>query len=194
LFRKVELEVPGTDKRDKQDLLAVEAVVRPVLAAHGIDLFDLQLRRERTGWILRVMIEREGSTAPSGGVSIDLCADISRDISAALDVSDPISHAYTLEVSSPGVERPLRHAADFQRFAGQTAKIVLSEPLPDGQSALRGKLQGVAGDQVVIDQGSGPIEAPLSLIKLAHLVFEFPSQPKRKNDPKQQSKRPKKGR
>lgn len=188
------MEVPGTDKRDKQDLLAVEAVVRPVLSAHGVVLFDLQLRRERTGWILRVMIEHEGSTAPSGGVSVDLCADISRDISAALDVSDPISHAYTLEVSSPGVERPLRHAADFERFAGQAAKIVLSEPLPDGQSALRGKLQGVRGDRVVIDQGSGPIEAPLSSIKLAHLVFEFPSQPKRKNDPKQQSKRPKKGR
>jgi ribosome maturation factor RimP len=192
LFKKVELEVPGTDKRDKQDLQAVEAVVCPVLATHGVALFELVLHRERTGWVLRVMIEREGSTAPGGGVSVDLCADISKDISAALDVSDPI--AYTLEVSSPGVERPLRHAEDFKRFVGQQAKIVLSAPLPDGQSALRGKLQGVRGDQVVIDQGSGPIEAPLASVKLAHLVFEFPSQPKRKNDPKQQSKRPKKGR
>lgn len=186
--------MPGTAKSDKQDLQAVEAVVRPVLTAHGVELFELVLRRERVGWVLRIMIEREGATAPSGGVSVDLCADISRDISAALDVSDPISHAYTLEVSSPGVERPLRHSRDFERFAGNPAKIVLSEPLADGQSALRGTLQGIRGDHVVIDQGGGPIEAPLASIKLAHLVFEFPSQPKRKNDPKQQRKRPQKGR
>jgi ribosome maturation factor RimP len=179
---------------EKQTLQAVEHAVRPVLAAHGVELFELQMRREQGGWVLRVMIERPGSKVAGGGITVDLCADISRDLSAALDVADPVPHAYALEVSSPGIERPLRGAADFDRFAGQPAKIVLSRPLGDGQLALRGKLIGVQGDQVAIDQGSGPVQAPLDAIKTAHLVFEFPSQPKRKNEPKQQRKRPPKER
>ena len=140
------------------------------------------------------MIERPEARVAGGGISVDLCAEISRDLSAALDVADPVPHAYSLEVSSPGIERPLRGAKDYERFAGQPAKIVMSKPLSDGQLALRGKLLGVRGDQVLIDQGSGPVQAPLESIKSAHLVFEFPSQPKRKNDPKQQRKRPEKGR
>jgi ribosome maturation factor RimP len=186
--------VPASAKREQQDLQAVQLAVLPVLAAHGVELVELVLRREQGGWILRVMVERAGSTEPSGGVSVDLCAGISRDISAALDVSDPISHAYTLEVSSPGVERSLRSRQDFERFAGKLAKVVLSRPLGDGQTALRGTLQGVREEQVLVDQGSGPVAVPLGCIKAAHLVFEFPSQPKKKNDPKQQKKRPRKGR
>lgn len=164
---------------------AVEEIVRPVLHAHGLDLFDLSYRAERGGWVLRVVIDTPGSVDPRQGVSVDQCADVSRDLSTALDVADPLPNAYTLEVSSPGVERPLRGLDDYARFTGNMAKITLLEPLEDFGSVIRGKLAGVDEDRVLVDvDPSQPLPIPLSGIKRAHLMYEMPGQPKKSHSKK----------
>ncbi|HZU82051.1 MAG TPA: ribosome maturation factor RimP, partial [Polyangiaceae bacterium] len=107
-------------------------------------------------------------------VDLELCASIARDLSPALDVADLIEHAYHLEVSSPGVERPLRSARDYVRFAGQPARLKLREAIA-GQRVLVGKLGGMADGHVCITAGQDSYEVPLSRVESARLVFEFGS-------------------
>ena len=146
-----------------------------VAAAHGLELFDLQLTRESQGWVVRVTIDRPGpaSTAEES-VSIEDCATVSRELSAILDVDDPLDRAYTLEVTSPGLDRPLRHEADFRRFVGRAASIVLAEPV-GGQSYFSGRLGGVEEGHVVLLVGkrNRAQRLPLAAIKRARLEVEF---------------------
>src|SRR5262245_64205324 len=101
--------------------------------------------------VLRVQIDRPGPAATAEeSVSVDDCAHVSRDLSAILDVEDVVPSAYTLEVSSPGLDRPLRRPDDYRRFAGRLAKIVVRGPI-DGQGFFRGRLGGVDGGDVIID-------------------------------------------
>jgi ribosome maturation factor RimP len=118
--------------------MRVRGVAERVAAGYGLEIFDVQLRREGRGWILRIIIDRPApaprddlstAPAPEESVSIEDCRRVSEDMSAILDVEDTIEHAYTLEVSSPGLDRPLRHAGDYQRFRGRLAKIVTVRPL-----------------------------------------------------------------
>jgi ribosome maturation factor RimP len=98
---------------------------------------------------------------------------VSRDLSAILDVEDVVAHAYTLEVSSPGLDRPLRHADDYRRFAGRLAKIVVAEPV-DNQKHLSGRLQGLEGDTVLLEGARGRIHRiPMALITRGRLDVEF---------------------
>ena len=146
-----------------------------VAAAHGLELFDLQLTRESQGWVVRVTIDRPGPAATAEeSVSIEDCATVSRELSTILDVDDPLDRAYTLEVTSPGLDRPLRHEADFRRFVGRTASIVLAEPM-DGQSYFSGRLGGVEDDHVVLLVGrrNRAHRLPLAGIKRARLEVEF---------------------
>jgi ribosome maturation factor RimP len=140
-----------------------------VAAAHGLELFDLQLTRESQGWVVRVTIDRPGpaSTAEES-VSIEDCATVSRELSAILDVDDPLDRAYTLEVTSPGLDRPLRHAEDFRRFVGRAASLVLAEPVD-------GRLGGVEEGHVVLLVGkrNRAHRLPLAAIKRARLEVEF---------------------
>lgn len=161
------------------DLDRVRATVEPILAAHGVVLVDLEWLTERAGWTLRVTIERIGSTAPEGGVTLDDCADVSRDLSAALDVEDAIPHRYNLEVSSPGLERKLRTPGDFARFAGRTAKVKLARPAPDGQRVLRGPLDEAPEGRVAVVADGKRIEVPFADVAEAHLVFELEPRPKK---------------
>src|ERR1700712_3741381 len=96
------------------------AVIEPVVSAHGAELCDFELKNEN-GWVLRIYVERLGATAnklstKAAAIDLDLCSNIARDLSPALDVADPIPYRYHLEVGSPGVERPLRKTEDFVRF------------------------------------------------------------------------------
>ena len=146
-----------------------------VTAAHGLELFDLQLTRESQGWVVRVTIDRPGPAAtPEESVSIGDCAAVSRELSAILDVDDPIDREYTLEVTSPGLDRPLRHEADFRRFVGRAASIVLAEAI-DGQSYFSGRLGGVEDGHVVLLVGkrNRAHRLPLGGIKRARLEVEF---------------------
>ena len=113
------------------------AAVR-VAESYGLEIFDVQFRREAYGMVLRVQIDRPGPAATAEEcVSVADCSHVSRDLSALLDVEDFIPVAYTLEVSSPGLDRPLRGRADFERFSGRRAKVVMREAV-DGQTFFRG--------------------------------------------------------
>ncbi len=99
---------------------AIRTVATRVAGTHGLEIFDVQFRREAGGMVLRVQIDRPGPAASAEEcVSVEDCARVSRDLSAVLDVEDLVPTAYTLEVSSPGLDRPLRHADDYRRFTGR---------------------------------------------------------------------------
>jgi ribosome maturation factor RimP len=171
----------GTAEREIKggvDLGRVRAAIGPILSAHGVELSDLEFLTERAGWTLRVTIERPGASDASGGITLDDCAEVSRDVSQVLDVEDLIPHHYNLEVSSPGIERPLKTEADFVRFRGKPAKVKLARPAPDGQRLLRGTLvEAPAGAIAVIVDGKR-IEVPYGDVVAANLVFELETQPK----------------
>lgn len=145
-----------------------------VASGYGLELFDVQFRREASGMVLRVQIDRPGpASSAEDSVSVEDCARVSRDLSALLDVDDVVPTAYTLEVSSPGLDRPLRSADDYRRFAGRRAKVVMREPV-DKQSFFRGTLGGVDGDAVTIETDDGKQHrVPLGAITRANLEVEF---------------------
>jgi ribosome maturation factor RimP len=156
------------------DLDEVRAALTPVLAAHGVTLVELEWLTDRRGWTLRVIIERLGSTADAaGGVTLDDCVEVSRDVSRVLDVEDLIAHQYSLEVSSPGLDRKLHGAADFVRFRGQTAKVKLLRPAPDGQRVLRGPIEEAPEGRVAICADGKRIEVPAVDVEEARLVYEL---------------------
>jgi ribosome maturation factor RimP len=152
----------------------VRAVAARVAAGYGLEIFDVQYRREGQGMVLRVRIDRPGPAATADdSVGVDDCVAISRDLSAILDVEDLLPTAYTLEVSSPGLDRPLRGPDDFQRFAGRFAKLVMREAV-DGQTFFKGRLAGCAGNEVLIDGEDGKRHrVPVGVITRANLEVEF---------------------
>ena len=145
-----------------------------VASSYGLDVFDVQYRREGHGMVLRVLLDRPGAAATAAeSVSVEDCAHVSRDLSAIFDIEDVVPGAYTLEVSSPGLDRPLRRVEDYRRFAGRRAKIVMREPV-DGQGFFKGRLAGVEGDAVLIDGDDGrPHRVPFDVITRANLEVEF---------------------
>ena len=148
------------------DTNEIARIVEPALEAAGYRLVRVILIGAR-GATLQVMAERRDEAA----MSVEDCAEISRSISALLDVADPIAEAYTLEVSSPGIDRPLVRPDDYDRFAGFEARIELSEPL-DGRKRFRGRLLGRAEDDVRLVVGAaGEIRLPLAAIVRAKLVL-----------------------
>jgi len=164
------------------DRPALLRVVEPVVRAHGAELVELEFRPERGGWVLRLFVEKAGSaernlSTRDAAVDLDLCAGISRDLSPALDVADVVPHAYHLEVSSPGLERPLRNPKDFERFAGERAKLKLREPV-GGRRVVVGVLGGYADGQVIVDDSGRKLEVALSNVDSARLVFEFGAAPR----------------
>jgi ribosome maturation factor RimP len=160
----------------------LSAVIDPVVRAHGAELVDIELKNE-TGWILRVYVEKLGASAErmstkDAAINLELCSNIARDLSPALDVADPIPHRYHLEVSSPGVERSLKKTADYVRFAGEKAKLKLKNAVA-GQKVLVGTLGSVNGEVVDVVDGGRTYNVPLEDVLSARLVFEFgpPSRP-----------------
>ncbi len=142
----------------------IEGFVEPVAQELGLELVEVQFRREGGGWILRLFIDREG------GVTVDDCAALSRQVSAYLEVEDCIEHAYTLEVSSPGVERPLKRKEDFIRFAGRKARIKLMNPV-DGQRVFIGLLGELQDNTILLDIDGQQMEIDLGAIARARLVL-----------------------
>src|SRR5438128_12581232 len=154
----------------------VRTIASRVAADRGLEVFDVQFRREAAGMVLRVQIDRPGPAATAEeSVSVEDCARVSRDLGAILDVEDVVPTAYTLEVSSPGLDRPLRHADDYRRFAGRRAKLVMREKV-DGQTFFRGQLRGVedgAVAAVIIDAEDGRRHrVPADVITRANLEVD----------------------
>jgi len=150
----------------REELLAV---VEPAVNAAGYDLVELEFRREGRGFVLRVYIDLLDGEEPCR-ITVDDCERASRTISAALDVADPIPVQYDLEVSSPGLDRPLRRERDFAKYAGESATIRLREPLM-GRRNFSGRLLGAAEGIVRIECDGKPVELPIDAIMKAHLVF-----------------------
>jgi len=144
----------------------VEQIIAPTLDAMGYELVRVLLSGGRQHSRLQVMAER----ADQQGMTVDDCADISRAVAALLDVEDPISGSYDLEVSSPGIDRPLTRERDFVRFAGQEAKIELRQAV-DGQRRYRGLLKGVEDGCAVLEAEEGRIALPLAEIDRAKLMM-----------------------
>ena len=163
-----------TSARDAT-LADLKATVSRIATSYGLDVFDLQYRRETIGWVLRIMLDRV-----PGEVLIEDCQHVSRDLSALLDVEEEaygalLGSKYTLEVSSPGLDRPLRldqGDVDFRRFEGRLAKIVTREPV-NGQTAFAGRLAGVEDGVVLMTEGKRTHRVPLSLMSRARLEVEF---------------------
>ena len=145
-----------------------------IAAAYGLEVFDVSYDREGGTFVLRVVLDKPGPSATAeDSVSLEHCAKVSEELSAVLDVEDVVPDAYTLEVSSPGLDRPLRTRDDFQRFAGRLAKIVTAEPIAR-QRAFAGHLRGVEGDDVLFEnEGGRLVRLPIGLIRRARLEVEF---------------------
>lgn len=166
--RWLDMDTADTGERLHQpsDLLArIEAAISPALQAMGFDLVRVRLSGSRRP-VLQIMAERE-----NGEMTITDCALVSRTLSALLDVEDPIKGEYLLEVSSPGMDRPLTRLKDFVVFAGSLVKLELTRPL-NGRRRFRGALAGVAGGnvQLLLEDGA-MIALPFTGIGEAQLVI-----------------------
>lgn len=165
----------------------VRTIAERVARDFGLDVFDVQLRRESVGWLLRIVIDRPPSaTGEHGGVAdeavtLDDCQRVSTDVGVVLDVEFDFEHPYTLEVSSPGLDRPLRHLGDCRRFRGRLARFVLSEAV-DGQQFICGRIAGVEPDgeqprdtpgRVVVNVGRRAHRIPWALVTKARLEVEL---------------------
>jgi ribosome maturation factor RimP len=152
----------------------VRALAANVAAAHGLEVFDVSFGRESGRNVLRVVLDRPGPSATAEeSVSLEHCQQVSTELSAVLDVEDVVPDSYTLEVSSPGLDRPLRTREDYQRFAGRLAKVVTAEPV-NRQTAFAGHLRGLEGDEVLFEAIGGKVHRlPLRLIRRARLEVEF---------------------
>jgi len=147
----------------------IRQILDPILESLGLDLWDLEFQKQGPKWLLRVYIDRE----IGGGVTLNDCEAVSRDLGTALDVEDIIPHAYTLEVSSPGLDRTLTKPEHFVRFAGSVVKVKTFQKVRN-EKVFHGKLLGLAGETVKLELKTGEVlEIPLGDIAKASLEVEF---------------------
>ncbi|MBL3703512.1 ribosome maturation factor RimP [Sulfitobacter sp. BDSS02] len=139
-------------------------IITPVIEDLGFELVRVRLMSGKTT-VLQIMADK-----PGGGIEVDDCAEISNSVSAILDVEDPILDEYTLEVSSPGIDRPLTRLKDFDAYEGYEAKIETAE-LIDGRRRFKGMLAGVDGDEVLINVDEGTIGLKFDWLSDAKLVL-----------------------
>ena len=144
----------------------VEALVRPVVEASGLELWEVSFRGEGGRSVLRVSVDREG------GVDIDAIAEVSERLSRRLDLEDFGSRGYTLEVSSPGLERSLRTPRHFERSVGQQVKVKTVEPI-DGSKVLEGALVSADAEAIVVASEGGELRVPYADIASARTVFDW---------------------
>ncbi|MFH1134756.1 MAG: ribosome maturation factor RimP [Pseudomonadota bacterium] len=138
-----------------EDIIArVENLVQPVLDSEGLELVEVQYRREKPGWVLRLFIDRkplreESGEIPGARVTLDDCVAVSREVGRLLDVEEALANSYTLEVSSPGLDRLLTKPSDFSRFTGR--KIVVKAVGPEGRRKVKGRLLGLADGKISLE-------------------------------------------
>jgi ribosome maturation factor RimP len=143
----------------------IETLILPIVEQLGYELVRVQMQGARRP-TLQVMAERQDRR----GMTVDDCARISREVSALLDQADPIGSEYLLEVSSPGIDRPLIRAQDYDRFAGHEAKLELAAPV-EGRKRFQGVIAGREDDEVLIQVEAETVKLPLAGIKRARLVL-----------------------
>ena len=146
----------------------VFTLIEPMLEASGFELVEVEYLSMHGRWILRLYIDKEG------GVTIDDCADVSRDLGDIIDVKEIIDHEYVLEVSSPGFNRPLRKEKDFIRFIGSRIKLKMNRDI-NGQKNFTGKLMDYSNRIIYLDLETGGklIELPFDDIEKSNLIYDF---------------------
>jgi len=146
---------------------AIGKIIERVAAREGLELVHWEMAGPRSSFVLRIFIDKPG------GVNHGDCETVSNQVGTLLDVEDLIENRYTLEVSSPGIERGLYKRADYERFAGSRIKLKTSAPI-NGQRNFRGKLVGINEDKVTLEaDGAGLIEIPYEQISKANIEYEF---------------------
>lgn len=160
----------------RKDVEELWSIAESPIGGAGLELVELEWNREAEGWVLRVYIDRPWSQVESQsdeiGVTFEDCELVSRDLSAALDVADVIPHTYRLEVSSPGLDRPLRRIIDFQRFAGQAVKVRTAD-MVEGRRNFSGTIRGAKDGVVEVDCDGRTYQLPAKEIVRAHLVPDW---------------------
>jgi ribosome maturation factor RimP len=143
----------------------VTALISPILSDEGMELVDLDYGREATGWVLRLYIDKEE------GVTLDDCATISRQVGRILDVENPITTPYALEVSSPGLRRPLKTEKDFMKYLNRFIKVKTHTPI-EKQRNFKGQLQSVFHEGIEINMDGKIVYIPFQNIGKANLELE----------------------
>jgi ribosome maturation factor RimP len=144
----------------------VRSLADPILSVEGMELVEIQYRREANGWVLRLTIDKEG------GVTLDDCSRVNQEIGRILDVEDFIPTRYHLEVSSPGLDRPLKGEKDFVKYQNRLIRVKTFEPI-DKRRQFKGKLLGLVENQIHLETEGGTLRIPLSNISKANLEIEF---------------------
>ncbi len=144
----------------------IEALLAPVVARLGYELIDIEFESRGGRSTLRLFIDGEN------GITLDDCAEASNAVSGVLDVEDPVPGEYLLEVSSPGLDRPLRRPSHYERFAGELAKVVMQKGF-QGRRRLKGRLSGIEDETVLLDVDGETHRLPLDKIESARLVPDF---------------------
>jgi len=152
----------------RQVLSVAAPLIEALVTDEGCELVDVTYHREPQGWVLRVYIDRPG------GVTIADCQGISRQLGDMLEARDVMRHAYNLEVSSPGLNRPLKKATDFVRFAGQRVRVKTKAAV-QGRRNFLGKLLGCADDLVQVEVDGISVRLPLDSIGRATIEYDFSS-------------------
>ena len=150
---------------EKEIVDRVRAIADPVFSEWGMELVDLEYRRESRGWVLRLYLDREG------GVTLDDCTKVSQELGRILDVEDFIQTSYTLEVSSPGLSRRLRTEKDFMKYRGRLIKVKTSDSI-ENRRHFKGKLLGISENKLEIESDGGIFQIPLSNVARANLEMD----------------------
>jgi len=156
------------DKAARKVLALAEPLVEALVLDEGCELVDITYHREPQGWVLRIYIDRPG------GVALADCQGISRQVGDMLEGKDVLRNAYNLEVSSPGLNRPLKKSADFERFAGQRVRIKTRVAV-EGRRNFLGQLTGCVDGLVCLDVDGVSVQVPLDSIGKAHIEYDFSS-------------------
>ena len=138
----------------------------PIAKSRGLELVDVEYNKEGEDWILRVFIDKEG------GISLQDCQEVSRDLEGQLDAVDPINKSYLLEVSSPGLDRPLKDAEDFERFTGRLIDISTYAPV-NGSKEFTGTLLGLEEGEIRIEVEGEELLIPQNKVAKTKLAVEF---------------------
>jgi ribosome maturation factor RimP len=144
----------------------IESLLSPILREETIELVDLEFKASGKRWVLRIFIDK------TGGITISDCEKVNRELGRILDVEDFIDHAYSLEVSSPGLTRPLKKKEDFVRYKGKLCKIVTKERIGD-TNEFKGQILDADDDKVEIKGKIDVFTIPICAIKKANLEFEI---------------------
>ena len=146
---------------------AICEVLHPIVEENSCELVDIRYLRERGGRVLRIYIDKEG------GVTVDDCANVSGELGVVLDAYDIMpQHSYTLEVSSPGLRRPLNRQSDYERFKGRKVKIKTTDPVEE-RRVFSGTLLGMEGEMILVEVDGRPYSVPFGSVSRANLEIDF---------------------